>query len=223
MKLLYCWRFLFFKSFCSEKNRDKINNMGKYRYKELRNFYFLLRHGETEYQLKKVKIRYPWIETTPILLTEQGERQIENVAQKLKKEKIDLIYSSDTSRTCHTAKIVVRELGLKIIFDPRLRDLNLGIYCGRPMKEFFRDFPDPKKRFSKRPKDGESWSDCKQRVIDFIEDIDKKHKNKKILIISHADPLWLLEGAIKGLSNEELLEQKFRRETIKAGELRKLN
>jgi len=188
----------------------------------MQNTYFLLRHGETPYQVEKRGRYYPRLELTPILLTEKGKRQIRNLAKKLKRENIDLIFSSDVPRACQTAEIVAKELGLKVNLDPRLRDINMGIYGGRPMEELFRDFPNPMERFYKRPKNGESWSDCQKRMIDFIEDIDKKHKNKKILIVSHCDPLWLLEGKIKSLSNKELLEQRLKRKTIKVGELRKL-
>ncbi len=56
------------------------------------NLYFLLRHGETPYQLKKEKIHYPWPESSPILLTERGKKQIEILAKKLKQENFDLIF-----------------------------------------------------------------------------------------------------------------------------------
>ena len=184
------------------------------------NFYFLLRHGETPYQLKKEKIHYPWPESSPILLTERGKKQIEILAKKLKQEKLDLIFSSDISRAHQTAKIIAQELGLKVNLDLRLRDINYGIYHGRPRKEFCQNFPDEEKRFYKAPKNGESWSDCKKRVSDFIEEIDKKYQGKKILIIAHGDPLWLLEGVIKDKTNKELLKEKIEGKVIKVGELR---
>ncbi|GAI40783.1 unnamed protein product, partial [marine sediment metagenome] len=56
-------------------------------------------------------------------------------------------------------------------------------------------------------KKGENWRDIKKRLVDFIKDIRKSHKNKIILIVSHADPLWLLAGFLKGLSEDELLEK----------------
>ncbi|MBI2626429.1 MAG: class I tRNA ligase family protein, partial [Candidatus Nealsonbacteria bacterium] len=52
--------------------------------------------------------------------------------------------------------------------------------------------------------------------------IDQKRKNKNILIISHCDPLWLLEGAAKGLSDKELLKIKLAKKDIKTGEWRRL-
>lgn len=190
----------------------------------MRNTYFILRHGETVYQTRKREIVYPWPETAPVKLTEQGKRQIKKSAKLLKRKGIDIIYSSDTFRTHQTAEIVAKELGLKIIFDPRLRDINLGIYQGGKKKEFYRDFPiTSKKRFSQKPKGGESWNDLKRRTKDFTRSVDKKYTNKNILIISHGDPLWILEGMIKDFNNQELLDEIFvKKNNIKTGELREL-
>lgn len=185
----------------------------------MQNTYFILRHGQTIYQTKKKDFIYPWPEISPVKLTQKGKIEIKKVAKLLKKKKIDLIYSSDIFRARQTVKIINKELGLKIIFDSRLRDINLGIYHDGKKEEFYQDFPRVfPLRFIKRPPGGESWQDCQKRMVNFLKEIDKKYKNKKILIVSHGDPLWLLEGAVKGLDNEQLLEQEY----IEVGELRKL-
>jgi broad specificity phosphatase PhoE len=49
----------------------------------------------------------------------------------------------------------------------------------------------------------------KKRLLDFLDDVEKKYKGKNILIISHGDPLWFLAGIIRGLkTDEEFLSQK---------------
>lgn len=174
-----------------------------------KNHYFLLRHGETIYQTEKIDILYPWPEKNPVILTKKGERQIKKAAKELKKKDIDLIYSSDIFRARQTAEIVSRELGLKVNFDKRLRDLNMGIFQAGPKIAYQKFFPSRRKKFEKRPPKGESWADVKKRVSDFLKEIEKKHKNKKFLIISHGDPLWLLAGILKGLNNKNLLEKKY--------------
>jgi len=198
------------------RENDIFNNM------ELNNQYFILRHGQTAQQTKRKEFIYNWPDNPPVKLTREGKKQIREAAKKLKKEKIDLIYSSDIYRTRQTAKIVAKELDLKVNFDKRLRDINLGIYHGRPKEEFFRDFPFKEKRFNLRPKKGESWNDVKKRLLSFLREVNKKYKNKKILIVSHGDPLWLLEGIAKGLSNKELLKEISKGHYIKVGELRKI-
>jgi len=178
--------------------------------KRLKNHYFLLRHGETIYQTEKKGTIYPsyWPERKPIPLTKRGEKKIRTVAKKLKKETIDALYASDFFRTRQTAEIVAKELGLKAHYDKRIREINFGIYRGRPKKELLHDFPNYKNKFSLRPKGGESRNDVKKRMSNFIRDIEKNYRNKTLLIISHGDPLWLLIGILKGLSNEEMLKKR---------------
>lgn len=189
---------------------------------KLKNKYYILRHGQTIYQTKKKKIIYPFGDKPPIPLTKKGERQIKNAAKKLKRYKIDLIYSSDFYRTRQSAEVVARELGVKkIFFDKRLRDVNLGIYHGGKKEDFYRDFPSILSRFSKRPKKGESWQDVQKRVLACLKDLEKKYKGKNILIVSHGDPLWLLERKIKGLSSKNILGN-LKKNYIQPGELRKL-
>ena len=188
----------------------------------MKNKYFLLRHGETIYQTKKKDFVYPWPENPAVKLTKKGENQIKPIAKKLKKEKIDLIFASDFFRTRQAAKIVAKELGLKINLDKRLRDINMGIYHGRLKEEFYRDFPRVfPLRFIKRPSGGESWQDCQKRMVDFLKEIDKKYKGKTILIVSHGDPIWLLAGAVKKWSPQEFLRIP-KVNYLKVGELRKL-
>jgi len=191
--------------------------------KGFHNQYFILRHGQTIYQTKKKKITYPWPDNPPVKLTKKGIRDIQKGAEKLKNKGINLIFSSDIFRTKQTAGIVAKTLGSKVYFDKRLRDLNLGVFHGGKKEKFYRLFPNPQKVFFSGPKKGESWNDVKKRTLNFLKETDKKYKNKKILIISHGDPLWLLEGLIKGLTNQEMLEEKFvKRNYIKTAELREL-
>ncbi len=180
------------------------------------NQYFILRHGQTIYQTKLKEKIYPWPERLPIKLTKAGEKQIEKIAKKLRQKKIDLIFSSDMTRAKQTAEIVARELNLKIIFDKRLRDINLGVYQGGEKQTL----PKNLERFYKKLKKGENWDGCRKRMVNFLKAVDKKYSQKNILIISHGDPLWLLEGAMKGLSDKELLEINIKEKHIKAGELR---
>ena len=174
----------------------------------MNNTYFILRHGQTIYQAEQRGIIYPWPEVSPILLTKEGEKQAKEAAEELGKKNIDLIYSSDASRTRQTAGIVNKEIEVEIILDPRLRDIDLGIHKGHPVEEYWQSFSNQEEKLFKRPPQGESWDDVRKRMVGFLEEIDKKHKDKRILIVSHKGPLWFLEVTIKGLDNEKLFEMK---------------
>ena len=172
----------------------------------MNNKYILLRHGETRYQAEKLDILYPADENPTLPMTKNGEEMIERVSNEL--EGIDLIYSSDFYRTRKTAEIIAEKDGLDIIFDKRLRDTDFGVFSGRSGDEYREYFASKKERFSEPTPDGESWNDVRTRVVAVIKEIEEKYKDKTILIISHADPIWLMMGYLKGLSDEELLEQR---------------
>ena len=174
----------------------------------MKNKYILMRHGQTKYQANGWDILYFQEEQSTLEITKQGQEKIKEQAKKLKPKNIDLIYCSDYYRTKQTSNIILKEVFVPIKFDKRLRDTNFGEFSGKDTKEYKKVFSSKMQRFSKRPKGGESWRDVKKRLNFFIKEVEQKHKNKKILIISHADPLWLLAGIIKGLTEKELLQQR---------------
>lgn len=188
----------------------------------MRNAYYILRHGETLHQTEKKDEVYPWPEKKPVRLTKKGEKQAKKAAEKLNKKGIDLIYCSDATRTKQTAKIVARKIGTKIILDKRLRDVNLGIYNGGPKEKFYFHFPNNIKRFTRRPRGGESWNNVKKRMLGAVKDLEKRYKGKTILIVSHGDPLMVLQGILQGLSDKEILKQKINNNLIRTGEIRKI-
>lgn len=167
-----------------------------------------MRHGETKYQANGINILYSKKEQFSLPITKKAKNKIKKVAKSLKKEKIDFLFSSDYCRTKQTASIVGKELGKKVFFDKRLRDTDFGIFSGKLDNGYKEYFSSKLQRFSKKSPRGESWRDVKKRMVDFIKEIDKKHKNKTILIVGHADPLWLLAGFVKGLTEKKLLEKK---------------
>ena len=187
----------------------------------LKNHYWFLRHGQTTWH--HPDLSYPADNMISVRLSSEGKGQIERAAPVLKQKGIDLIFSSDYLRTKQTAGIVSRALGIKPVWDRRLRDVRLGRYYGRPQEEYYRDLP-LKIRFQKSPRGGDSWNDLKKRVARFLEETEKKHQRKNILIVGHGDPLWLLNGVMNGLSQKELLDMvRIRKEYIQKGELKKIN
>jgi len=172
----------------------------------MRNKYILLRHGETKHQALGSGLLYSEEEQFALPITKRAEKEIKQTAKKLKN--IDLIYSSDYYRTKQTANIVSKELKIPVKLDKRLRDLNFGIFAGKLGILHKEMFSSKMQRFSKKPSKGESWRDVKKRVVGFLKDIDKKHKNKTILIVTHADPVWLIASFLKGLTEKEALKRR---------------
>jgi len=170
----------------------------------MRNNYFLLRHGRTVYQEEKSEFNYPSPEVPPISVSKTGKEQVKESTKSLVDKNIDLIFSSDFFRTRQTAKIAAEILGIKKInLDKRLRDINLGAMHGRPKKEYGAFFEGEEQKFDKRPEGGESWDDVKERVKNLIDELERRYKDKNILLISHGDPLWLLAGTLRGFKTDK--------------------
>jgi isoleucyl-tRNA synthetase len=169
------------------------------------NTYFLMRHGEGEHNVKNIM-------STSIKnnhhLTKKGKEVVEKSAQSLVDKKIDFIYASDFVRTKETAEIVAKNLGYpieKIIYDERLREIDIGTLDGITFDEYRSYYKNPEERFEKTPPGGENLEEVKKRVVDFVLEIDATHKNKNIIIISHDGPLFLLRAGGLGLNHKQIL------------------
>ena len=179
-------------------------DLNKHRYSQ--NKFFITRHTESTHNLDDIIASGAERGKSASRVTKKGIEQAGKMGAALKKRKIDVIYCSPYLRTKQTARIIAKIIGAKIIFDKRIGELNTGIFNGRPVKEYKAYFADSLEKFTKTPPGGENLADVKRRMFAFLRDINQRHNGKNILIVSHGDPLWVLEGAVKGLANEEILK-----------------
>ncbi|MFH0891105.1 MAG: class I tRNA ligase family protein, partial [Candidatus Liptonbacteria bacterium] len=100
----------------------------------------------------------------------------------------------DLLRTRHTAEIVSGILGgVEVILDERLRETNFGPeYNNQNVAKFERDFPYTH-RLDNAPPGGESRKQVRARMLDCVMELNRKYEGKKILIVSHGDPLLSLQ------------------------------
>ena len=193
-----------------EKNQEKSTNR-----------YLLIRHGEAQSNIGHTVSGWP--EKAVHHLTLLGRVQAEKLAKKLKRLKIDLIFSSDITRTKETEKILADAIkGEKVFFDKRLREINTGDFNGLRDSDYHAYFVNDLEKFTKRPPNGETLTDLRKRVFEFISGIEKKYHNKTIVIVSHEYPIWMLESVMEGWSNEESTKEKHGRgkDFINTGEVR---
>ncbi len=177
------------------------------------NKYFVLRHGEAVSNVEDSFSSWPEGKKAP--LTEKGKEQLKKQIPSLKNKKIDLIISSDILRTSQTAEIMADALGAQVVYDERLREINTGLLNGRAVQEGVKYFnPDNSltrdqillKRFEAQFPEGENYSEVKLRELDFIDDINRKYKGKKILLVSHELPIMMLKSIVLGLTNKEFVD-----------------
>ncbi|MFH1129131.1 MAG: histidine phosphatase family protein [Patescibacteria group bacterium] len=185
------------------------------------NQYYILRHGKAVSNEQRIVSSHP--EKFENSLTDEGREQIKNVVVEIEKLNIDLIFASDLLRTKQTAEIIADTLKLEIIFDKRLREIDMGIFNGGPEDAWNEFYECEAQRFVKKPKDGgENYREVKERAKDFIGDIDKKYKGKNILIVSHGCVLFSMQVIVGGQTEEQ--EMSCRNNLVmKNGELKKLN
>ncbi|MBI4095170.1 MAG: class I tRNA ligase family protein [Candidatus Liptonbacteria bacterium] len=189
-----------------------------------KNEYWVLRHGESEIQLLKLidsgQKQYH--------LTTIGRDQVKQTAERLKKAGIEVLISSDILRTKETAEIAAGVLGIKkVIFDPRLHEIHLGKLSGCRSEEYGALYPTLEMRFEKRPEGGESLRDLRARAWKLLSELERTHKGKRILLVSHEYPIWMLFHAGEGWDERETILRKGNagepgKDFVRVGEARKL-
>jgi isoleucyl-tRNA synthetase len=131
-----------------------------------------------------------------------------------------LVYVSPLNRTQETLKIVREFVELKddqIVTDERLQETQTGMN-GLDHDKFWDTFGSLEKVYENNPK-GETLIDIRKRVGSFLEEIDKKHESKNILVISHGWPLWMMKAFCDGWTKEEAIENKKEDDYLKTGEV----
>ena len=158
--------------------------------------FYYLRHGEATHNINDHLASYP--EKNVSHLTEKGINQIKAVIPELKKLNFDLIISSDLERNKETAEIIRQALNVKVFFDSRLRETNFGILNNQPADEYRKLFKSANERFKKSAPEGETLNQVVLRMMQCLREAKIKYPEKKILIISHGDPLWALKTILNG-------------------------
>ena len=128
------------------------------------NRYFVMRHGEANDNAANVLDPNGDPKNH---LTQKGRQEVVHAAAELKREKIDMIIASPFLRTHETALLVQKELGLPesaLMLDERLHEYNEGDIMA-----------------------------MRRRVGEFLFEAERRYSNKNILIVSHGNPIWVLQ------------------------------
>ena len=152
----------------------------------------LVRHGNTKGNSAK---RF-WGQTD-VELSPAGIRQAKGLRNRLATEKIDLIYTSNLRRASLTAEIIASHHQLEVTICPELLEINFGKAEGLTFKEIGQLYPELVKAWSTRDlafryPGGESLGDLNNRVIKFLDRLEKHTPDETILIVAHSGILRLL-------------------------------
>lgn len=169
------------------------------------NSYILMRHGESEYNIKQL-VSADRDGVDP--LTEKGREQARVSAEKLKDTGIDIIIASPFVRARETAAIVAETIGIDpaaIIYDEGFAEMRPGDFGGTTWLEYHSKMPKIAGNFTVAFSNGESYQSVKERAMQALERLEKTYSGKKILIVTHGAPSWLMLAGSYGYTVEETL------------------
>ena len=150
---------------------------------------YLLRHGQTDWNIVR---RYQGASDIP--LNQTGLLQVQNTANKIAALEIDFtaIYSSPQKRAYQTALAASEELGLPILQDARLREVNLGEWEGRLSSEIKQNDFERNQIWHQNPlavrppgAHGEAVMEVVERVRAVLDEIAELHPEGTVLVATH--------------------------------------
>ena len=157
---------------------------------------YLLRHGETEWNVKKINQGQ-----SESSLTKVGIKQARKTAKKLKNVKFDAIFSSDLSRTRRTAEIIKLDRELDLQTSKLLRERSYGSFEGKHfdvLKSLLKDklaeresLSEEKSWSFKLADDIETDEVLASRFINHLKEISVAYPNKIVLVVSHGGPIQI--------------------------------
>lgn len=150
----------------------------------------IVRHGQTDENIKKL-IAGQGIDS---VLSEGGVEQAKKLGLHLKKEKIDMAYTSDQKRAVQTLEhILEHHPSVNAVKDKSLRERSYGEFEGMLSKEAWGIMEKSPLAFELvKPRGGESTAEVHRRVGKFFNNLLNKHKDETVLIVSHGRAIALL-------------------------------
>ncbi|EOT1170258.1 2,3-diphosphoglycerate-dependent phosphoglycerate mutase GpmB [Cronobacter dublinensis] len=160
---------------------------------------YLVRHGETQWNAER---RIQGQSDSP--LTEKGEHQAMQVAQRAKALGITHIISSDLGRTRRTAEIIAQSCGCDVILDARLRELDMGILERRHLDTLTDEEEGWRRQLVNGTPDGripqgESMQEVSDRMHGALNACLELPEGSRPLLVSHGMALGCLVSTILGL------------------------
>jgi probable phosphoglycerate mutase len=154
--------------------------------------FIVVRHGQTRWNVEK---RVQGQEDSP--LTDEGLRQAEAIADRLAKERFDVLVSSDLGRALQTAAPIAQRCGLPVVKDARLRERHFGEGEGMPYDEIDRRWPDAFSRIRESDPDavipgGETRRQFHDRVHRAFEALVREREGKRVAVVTHGGVLAAL-------------------------------
>ena len=148
-----------------------------------------IRHGETQ-ENRDGRIQGH----SQTLLNDLGREQARRLAERMRSEAFDALYSSDLLRARATADAIAVHHKLPVVEDARLREWDLGVLTGLSRPDAQHRHPDAYAIYRDALVEhvvlgGESIRGRYQRIIAAVEALAVRHPGETIVVVSHGGPL----------------------------------
>ncbi|NLV16895.1 MAG: histidine phosphatase family protein [Syntrophomonadaceae bacterium] len=160
---------------------------------------FLVRHGTTGWNESG---KYQG--TMDVPLSDQGRREAGKVADKLRREDIKAIYSSNLIRARETAEIIAESHNLQVIVIPEIGEIDFGEWEGLNEKEIRERFGEETYRVWLEDPEravisgGDSITDFSRRVVGGFNKVVEGHTGEAIVMVTHGGALMALGCYLHG-------------------------
>ena len=163
---------------------------------------YMIRHGQSRANLEGCFLgQGDWD------LTTLGHAQADCAAQFLKEIPCDAIFASDLCRAFHTAEHTANVVGLPVVEERDLREIQAGDWEYMPFDEIEATYPKAYRRWREdidraRCVNGESVMELQERVVAMLRRIGRQYAGKTVFLFTHATPIrvaaaYCLEKAVK--------------------------
>jgi probable phosphoglycerate mutase len=149
----------------------------------------LVRHGTTATTGSVLPGRTPGLH-----LSERGQAQASELAERLKEmpRKPTALFVSPLERAKETAIPIAKVLRLRPLVERGLLECDFGTWTGKKLSTLsrrveWRAVQNAPSTF--RFPEGESFSEMQLRIWATLERLAKRHRNRTIIVVSHADPI----------------------------------
>jgi broad specificity phosphatase PhoE len=171
---------------------------------------YIVRHGQVPHNAMK---QY---NTSDEDLTELGIKQAEQLRDKIKNMKYDIIISSPLIRAKHTVNIININNN-KIIFEDRIKERSCGDLSGKPLEvtnreEYWNYYTTIQYGTS------ENIKLFFERIYNFLDEL-KTKKYENVLIVAHSGVSKAFSGYFEGIQDGKFLNRGLKNCEIKEYEL----
>lgn len=165
---------------------------------------YIIRHGETD-----SNIRHACLGHKDVPLNENGIKQAEELAERLKDQKIDIVYSSPLNRAIETIKPSKAQWNCApITMSFALTERDYGIWEDMTFEEIEAQYPTEYKAWHEdwtgyKIPEGESSQEVQNRVNVFMKKIINNHRGKNIAVVTHLGTARHILSYLLGLSTAQ--------------------